>query len=165
MTLGQKRTPQETQRQVDRINARSKEIDKRKLRKKTGIKENDNVFWDFIDPHRYTHYLYIPYLLVVTLFYENLHRNCSAPYCATAAILLQYTVYDHGILSVNFILKSTSPLYTKTCQYLMTLVWLYFTQTRFWEFLAFQHKDDAFIRWLLRLSVAGISIKIYWLNY
>ena len=52
MALAQKRTPPETQRLLDRLNAKSNLKDKKKFRQQKGIKEHDNVFWDIIDPHR-----------------------------------------------------------------------------------------------------------------
>ncbi|XP_078341811.1 uncharacterized protein LOC111114859 isoform X2 [Crassostrea virginica] len=48
----QLRTPEETKRTVRRLNLRSKEGDKAKLRKETGIKENFNCLWDIVDPHK-----------------------------------------------------------------------------------------------------------------
>ncbi|CAC5389903.1 unnamed protein product [Mytilus coruscus] len=46
------RTPAETQRTIQRIDMRSNESDKKRLRTLTGVKENDNCFWDVLDPHR-----------------------------------------------------------------------------------------------------------------
>lgn len=48
----QQRLPEETKRTVNRIDLRSKEVDKIKLRKQTGVKEHFNCLWDVIDPHR-----------------------------------------------------------------------------------------------------------------
>lgn len=53
MSLGIKRTPAETQQQLRRLEIRSNEADKKKLRKKKGIKEHPNVIWNMLDPHRY----------------------------------------------------------------------------------------------------------------
>lgn len=52
MTIAQNRTPRETQLQIQRINLRSSEKDKKKLRKKKGVKEHRNVIWDILDPHK-----------------------------------------------------------------------------------------------------------------
>ncbi|VDI67471.1 Hypothetical predicted protein [Mytilus galloprovincialis] len=52
MSLCQKRTPADTKLQLSRLNLRSLEKDKKKFRKKKGVKEHDNVMWDVLDPHR-----------------------------------------------------------------------------------------------------------------
>ncbi|CAC5357348.1 unnamed protein product [Mytilus coruscus] len=52
MSLCQKRTPADTKLQLNRLNLRSLEKDKKKFRKKKGVKEHDNVMWDVLDPHR-----------------------------------------------------------------------------------------------------------------
>ena len=52
MSLCQKRTPADTKLQLNRLSLRSLEKDKKKFRKKKGVKEHDNVMWDVLDPHR-----------------------------------------------------------------------------------------------------------------
>lgn len=52
MVIQRMRVPEETQRTVQRIEMRHLEGDKKRLRKQTGVKEHENVFWDLIDPHR-----------------------------------------------------------------------------------------------------------------
>ena len=52
MSIGSERTPRETKHIIERLNMRSNENDKKQLRKRTGVKEHDNVFWDFLNPHR-----------------------------------------------------------------------------------------------------------------
>ncbi|XP_062568515.1 uncharacterized protein LOC134230699 [Saccostrea cucullata] len=46
------RTPSKTLTTINRINMRSMEADKRKLRQQTGVKEYENPLWDIINPHR-----------------------------------------------------------------------------------------------------------------
>ncbi|XP_078318513.1 uncharacterized protein LOC111104890 [Crassostrea virginica] len=50
--LSRQRTPEETRRTISRLHLRSKEVDKAKLRKETGVKEHINCLWDVLDPHR-----------------------------------------------------------------------------------------------------------------
>ncbi|XP_063425521.1 uncharacterized protein LOC134709284 [Mytilus trossulus] len=52
MSLCKKRTPADTKLQLSRLDLRSLEKDKKKFRKKKGVKEHDNVMWDVLDPHR-----------------------------------------------------------------------------------------------------------------
>ncbi|XP_069109518.1 uncharacterized protein [Argopecten irradians] len=52
MSYGIPRTPGDTIRTVDRINLKCNEKDKKILRKKKGVKEHENVFWEHINPHK-----------------------------------------------------------------------------------------------------------------